>query len=321
MKPIQIILLILTTFYSLFANSERDLGPRPVLDKTKVAELIVYYTNIERVKRGLNLLEYNPVLTSAAEIHSKYMFDNQVLTHYESKLNSPVDRVEVACKDFEKDCMSKFEVSEEKKRGYFMACCGENVIESFADNSAGVSFRYKKDEKGTYKEWKSEIHWYSEEEIAKDLVNRWMDSPGHRANILHKDFSAIGAAISDYADKGGMYYGTQVFAPTPTDEIKTQEMKFDPFQKLGEIYNTTLDGGEVLEKYTLILTKISGESILSTSKKNKLYPIQISNFKTETVILIEIQDLTNSKIRYPYWKFKITPTDSVPKLDWINWEK
>jgi len=51
-------------------------------------------------------------------------------------------------------------------------------------------------------------------DVAKRLVKMWMDSPGHRANILHKDFRFSGLGI--YGD-GDYIYATQVF----TQKVKT----------------------------------------------------------------------------------------------------
>lgn len=48
-----------------------------------------------------------------------------------------------------------------------------------------------------------------DQELARLLVEGWMNSPGHRANILKADYTAIGAGIS----QAGIYvYATQDFA-------------------------------------------------------------------------------------------------------------
>lgn len=43
----------------------------------------------------------------------------------------------------------------------------------------------------------------------KEVVKGWMESEGHRANILHKDYREIGLGIVE--DKKGEQYLTQVF--------------------------------------------------------------------------------------------------------------
>ncbi|HQO03216.1 MAG TPA: CAP domain-containing protein [Spirochaetota bacterium] len=50
----------------------------------------------------------------------------------------------------------------------------------------------------------------SPEEVAVNLMKGWMNSPGHRANILKKSYSHVGVGITQ---KDAQYfYGTQVFA-------------------------------------------------------------------------------------------------------------
>ena len=51
--------------------------------------------------------------------------------------------------------------------------------------------------------------------FAKDVVDGWMHSPGHRANILNRDFKRLGCGV--YAKKGKkiegpMAYSTQNFS-------------------------------------------------------------------------------------------------------------
>jgi len=51
-----------------------------------------------------------------------------------------------------------------------------------------------------------------------EVVNAWFASPGHRANILSDDFTAIGVGfVADTDGDGYGEYWTQVFAATPAD--------------------------------------------------------------------------------------------------------
>lgn len=49
----------------------------------------------------------------------------------------------------------------------------------------------------------------SDQDLARRLVDGWLDSPGHRANIMRTSFTAIGAGITQ---SGRDVYATQVFA-------------------------------------------------------------------------------------------------------------
>ena len=47
-----------------------------------------------------------------------------------------------------------------------------------------------------------------QKKLAKNLVDGWMNSPGHRANILHSGFKYLGVGI---ARSGDSVYATQNF--------------------------------------------------------------------------------------------------------------
>ena len=55
----------------------------------------------------------------------------------------------------------------------------------------------------------------SAEEIAENLVESWMNSPGHRANILSKDYFVVGNGVVAKSDRAkaniDSYYATQNF--------------------------------------------------------------------------------------------------------------
>lgn len=44
---------------------------------------------------------------------------------------------------------------------------------------------------------------------AADMVDQWLDSPGHRENLLNRDFTLIGIGVAQA--KSGAWYGVQVF--------------------------------------------------------------------------------------------------------------
>ncbi|OGG55962.1 MAG: hypothetical protein A3F84_00735 [Candidatus Handelsmanbacteria bacterium RIFCSPLOWO2_12_FULL_64_10] len=50
---------------------------------------------------------------------------------------------------------------------------------------------------------------HTEEEVARNLMRSWMDSPGHRANILSDQFTHIGVGV---AEDGKQVYATQEFS-------------------------------------------------------------------------------------------------------------
>jgi len=66
----------------------------------------------------------------------------------------------------------------------------------------------------------------SEQEVAKNLMAAWMNSPGHRANILNKDYSYFGAGVYQ---NGTYYYATQNFidAIVKVPDNTITEFKFE----------------------------------------------------------------------------------------------
>lgn len=45
----------------------------------------------------------------------------------------------------------------------------------------------------------------------EEVVTAWMNSPGHRANILNPDFKQLGVGV---VYKDGLYYWVQMFITT-----------------------------------------------------------------------------------------------------------
>ncbi len=65
-------------------------------------------------------------------------------------------------------------------------------------------------ESGVTVEW-FDFDYYSDEELATEIVNGWMDSPGHRGNILESEFNHTGIGVAKVNE---YYIATQVFLST-----------------------------------------------------------------------------------------------------------
>jgi uncharacterized protein YkwD len=82
---------------------------------------------------------------------------------------------------------------------------GRRVTEGLAENiyqgNLYNSIRIRGDER-TY-------DWNTSEELAQDSVKSWMNSPGHRRNILEKNYNRSGIGVSISEDS--KVYVTQVF--------------------------------------------------------------------------------------------------------------
>ena len=134
-----------------------------------VNQAIIEYTNQERTSRGLEPLTPDTTLTRIACWHNQDMIADGYFEHEDSDGRGPSDRV-----------------NREHRR--LIGTVGENIrVGGAVENGSSRQDR---------------------REIGKTSVERWMDSPGHRRNILKPRYTHIGACYTDN-DRGR---GTQLFA-------------------------------------------------------------------------------------------------------------
>jgi len=139
---------------------------------------IIFFTNLEREKEGLEPLNKDNLLMEAAGLKLKHMFDNQYFAH-----------VAPSGEDF------SYWVENVK---YKYITVGENLA------------------MGSFKD-------------GKEMVKAWMESPGHRANILKEEYEEIGVAVGYGKINGNeVCLGVQTFAiplsscPTIDETLKTK---------------------------------------------------------------------------------------------------
>lgn len=125
--------------------------PIQINDENKILEIeqqVHYYTNLEREKHGLLPLSYNNELSTIAKLHSKDMLQRDFFGHADPS----------GC---EADCRyQRFNYSCDSPTGVI---AGENLHWwQYSDN----------------------IFWQSAEQIGRETVSSWMESPSHRENIL-----------------------------------------------------------------------------------------------------------------------------------------
>jgi uncharacterized protein YkwD len=191
------IIIINIFFFSIsYANTTRDIGTEPELNLNLTSKWIIFYTNIERLRNGIPVLQYDTVLEEAAKWQAEYC----------SKINGLNHITQIKNMQTVKDRIEYF--------NGFSGICGENLNVKFSINSEGIPYSVKKDETGIYYDFEDyTIHWRNERQMAYIMLDSWMKSPGHRKNILNKDFLWIGSGTKNgiYNDNKS-YYGCQVFA-------------------------------------------------------------------------------------------------------------
>tara|TARA_Y100000310_G_scaffold289466_1_gene315867 strand:- start:2145 stop:3227 length:1083 start_codon:yes stop_codon:yes gene_type:complete len=131
--------------------------------------------NNERINMGLNSLSFSEELTNIARGHSQDMALNNYFEHDNLKGQDPTDRAISKGYNCYKDYGS-----------YYTEGVAENIFQNNLYDS--VSYVY----------FIPIYNWNSQLEIAQSTVVGWMNSPGHRANILTStyDTEGIGVAIS-----------------------------------------------------------------------------------------------------------------------------
>lgn len=164
-------------FYSNLLIVPPTLKDAWTFDNEEAKQLIHKYTNEERVKHGYKPLEYDNALAIIAQRHSEDMASNHFFEHENLKGEDPSDRALKAGYSCYKD------------HGLFYTeGIAENLIEG-----------------GSY------YGDTSEYAVAKESVKSWMESPGHRANILNSSYDKEGFGIAEGISQPGRLYITQNF--------------------------------------------------------------------------------------------------------------
>lgn len=145
------------------------------MDIKAVEKSILHYTNKERKKRGLSTLRGDPHLIRAARRHSRWMAKWKEFSHTGSKGSQPWDRA--------------------KKAGY-MGLASENIWRTDTSRRNGIAY-------------KSKFVWNNDRKLGKAAVISWMNSPGHRRNMLSEEWEDIGIRVA--TSNKGITYITQNF--------------------------------------------------------------------------------------------------------------
>jgi uncharacterized protein YkwD len=147
---------------------------------------IFYETNRERVKHGRQPFLHSPALERAAWGHSKDMAAYNFDSH-----TSPVKGKETMVKRL-------------ALVGIHNAYSGENIAYTFGIEYQAGRPVYTPPQNGGYwsYEYKGEpIKNHTYLGLAKEAVKMWMNSPGHRANILNTNYKYLGVGAAHYKDK------------------------------------------------------------------------------------------------------------------------
>ncbi|MBM3910228.1 MAG: CAP domain-containing protein [Thaumarchaeota archaeon] len=159
---------------------------KPKFDPSKIENLIYQYTNEQRTRNGLAALANDASLASIARSHSEDMAANGYMSHTNLDGKDPSDRAASVGYSCYKDYGT-----------YYTYGVAENIAQNWLYTSYMTS--------GIY----TSYNWHTEESLAKEIVGGWMESPGHRQNILTSTYDRIGIGVGIASNDA--VYSTQNF--------------------------------------------------------------------------------------------------------------
>lgn len=160
---------------------------KPEFNAEQIENLVHKLTNDERLNHGLSQLSFDPEITQIARGHSSDMAEREYFSHETPEGLTPTDRAD--------------------QNGYScQKMVGLIIYSGLAEN---IFQGYLFDSYYTINGEITSYEWNTDEEIAKTTVDGWMNSPGHRENILTDVFDREGIGVKITQDH--KVYVTQNF--------------------------------------------------------------------------------------------------------------
>lgn len=191
------VLVALLAFATGFAAQLSDTIEPANLDEALLARAIFNETNRIRVQLGLKEFDAEPRLDDAAETQARLgaVFHPPSHTNPFPLIATPWDRVKFA--------------------GLEPKLVAENIAQlTLYDVPSGGQIYYLKSDR-TLREMRTgqpvRTHTYAG--FARAIVQAWMDSPGHRGNIVNPQLRVLGCAVKISRSQDGipMIFGVQAF--------------------------------------------------------------------------------------------------------------
>ena len=176
-------------------TSQKYAGGSP-LNREEIERWVIEFTNEERSSAGLQPLRHDAAISDIARSHSENMARLGVLSH-DIGGSDPTDRAMASgynCRAYSGD-------------GSYTYGLSENVAEyPRVTQWMGQGGSYHPVD-----------YSHDAEDMARELVQGWMSSPGHRENILERDSRKIGVGVAiqespEYGYISETAYATQNFS-------------------------------------------------------------------------------------------------------------
>jgi uncharacterized protein YkwD len=164
---------------------------RPPFSESDLARAVHAETNRVRRDRGLSALVWHRGLARVAEAYSRDMARRRFFAHVDPDGRDPTARATaggVTC-----------------RRATGLDSWREGVGENLARDGLYRRYTETRSASGTRRTY----HWYTLDALARAVVRAWMESPGHRRNLLDGGYraEALGVAFTPSGD----VYVTQSF--------------------------------------------------------------------------------------------------------------
>mgnify|MGYP000925097890 CR=1 FL=1 len=174
------------------------------VDYERINELIFLLTNEIRESKRLKSLEYSKELGKAATMHARDMVDKKFFAHL-----NPYDPVRKTPSDRAKLCnISNPYVAENLIEGYGLRYVANHPVYFLAPGVFSSSPRGAPIKPHTYMSF------------CEAQLKGWMNSPGHKANILDKEAFQIGCGTAGFTD--------QKFNNMPSFYVVQNFQRFEP---------------------------------------------------------------------------------------------
>lgn len=154
-------------------------GQAPSIDLSKLERAIHEETNAEREQRGLAPLVWSDTIAYVARQHSQDMAQKGYFGHINQEGMKATQRAAAVGLDFS-----------HRSGQYMIEGLGENLFATHRYEEYVVSEHDSGET--TYK-----VNWKTMDEMARESIDAWLNSPKHRANLLSRDYvhQGIGAAL------------------------------------------------------------------------------------------------------------------------------
>ena len=153
----------------------------------------------ERIEAGLNPLQWDARLADIARDHSRDMAENNFFSHDNLKGDDPEAR----------GLLKNYRCRKQLGGGRYSEGLGENILQGHISQSTSPLTKLRawwNNQSAEDLELRERIKHQIRE--AQTAVENWMDSPGHRRNILDSGYDRAGMGV---AFSGSEYHLTQNF--------------------------------------------------------------------------------------------------------------